>query len=148
MTIAKTKVPPGSKGKILFVEDDKFLAEMFRQKFVIEGYEPLIASTAVSAVLALREEKPLAIILDVILKDSECWMILEYLNRKTDWQPVPVIILTNYGSEEYRQKAKDLKADAYYIKTEITPDELVTAMEKLIQEHKTAPRAPYSPPIP
>lgn len=147
MTAITTKDSTENKGKILFVEDDKFLAEMFRQKFVIEGYEPLISSTAISAVLALRDEQPIAIILDVVLKDSECWMILEYLNRKTDWQPVPVIILTNYGSDEYRKKAEDLKADAYYVKTEITPDKLVLAMEALIAKHRISPRAPYAPPI-
>lgn len=135
-----------SKGKILFVEDDKFLAEMFRQKFVIEGYAPIVASTAISAVLALNEEKPIAIILDVVLKDSECWMIMEYLLRKKDYQPVPVIILTNYGSEEYRKKAKDLKADAYFIKTDITPDKLVRAMEELVRKQQQTKKEPYRSP--
>lgn len=135
-----------SKGKILFVEDDKFLAEMFRQKFVIEGYEPIVASTAISAVLALNKEKPIAIILDIVLKDSECWMIMEYLLRKKDYQPVPVILLTNYGSEEYQKKAKDLKADAYFIKTDITPDKLVRAMEELIRKQKQTTKEPYRSP--
>lgn len=141
---SKTKT---NKGKILFVEDDKFLAEMFRQKFIIEGYEPIVASTAISAVLALNEEKPIAIILDIVLKDSECWMIMEYLLRKKDYQPVPVIILTNYSSEEYRKKAQDLKADAYFIKTDITPDKLVRAMEELIRKQKHTTREPYRSPI-
>ena len=142
-----TKEKGKNKGKILFVEDDRFLAEMFRQKFVIEGYEPIVASTAISAVLALNEEKPIAIILDVVLKDSECWMIMEYLLRKKDYHPVPVIILTNYGSEEYRQKAKELKADAYFIKTDITPDKLVGAMETLIRKQKDTSKKPYRSPI-
>jgi DNA-binding response OmpR family regulator len=136
-----------SKGKILFVEDDKFLAEMFRQKFVIEGYEPLVAYTAITAVLALKEEKPIAIILDIVLKDSECWMIMEYLLRKKDYQPVPIILLTNYGAGEYRKKAKELKADAFYIKTDITPSELVHAMEELIRKQKNTKREPYRSPI-
>lgn len=140
------KGKPKNKGKILFVEDDRFLAEMFRQKFVIEGYEPIVASTAISAVLALNEEKPIAIILDVVLKDSECWMIMEYLLRKKDYQPVPVIILTNYGSEEYRKKAKDLKADAYFIKTDITPDKLVRAMEELVRKQQQTKKEPYRSP--
>ena len=135
------------KGKILFVEDDRFLAEMFRQKFIIEGYEPIVASTAISAVLALNEEKPIAIILDIVLKDSECWMIMEYLLRKKDYQPVPVIILTNYSSDEYRKKAKALKADAYFIKTDITPDKLVHAMETLIQQQKGAAKKVSPSPI-
>lgn len=136
-----------NKGKILFVEDDKFLAEMFRRKFLIDGYQPIIAYTAISAVLALNQEKPIAIVLDIVLKDSECWMIMEYLLRKRDWQPVPVIILTNYGSEEYRKKAKELKADAYFIKTEITPDSLVSAMEDLLQKAKNTKREPYRSPL-
>ena len=138
--VRKSRKGKESKGKILFVEDDKFLAEMFRQKFIIEGYTPIVAYTAISAVLALNQEKPVAIILDVVLKDSECWMIMEYLLRKTDYQPVPIIILTNYGSEVYRRKAKELKASAYYVKTEITPDGLVNAMEKLLQKAKQKTR--------
>ena len=136
-----------SKGKILFVEDDKFLAEMFRRKFIIEGYKPIVAYTAISAVLALSQEKPIAIILDIVLKDSECWMIMEYLLRKRDYQPVPIIILTNYSSEEYRSKAKELKADAYFVKTEITPDSLVTAMEDLLEKAKSQKREPYRSPL-
>lgn len=136
-----------SKGKILFVEDDKFLAEMFRQKFVIEGYEPIVAHTAVSAVLALKEENPIAILLDIVLPDSECWMIMEYLLRKQHYTPVPVIIITNYGSPEYRKKAKQLQADAFYIKANITPDELVKAMEELIRKKKHEKHEPYRSPI-
>lgn len=132
------------KGKILFVEDDKFLAEMFRQKFVIEGYEPVVAYTAISAVLALNQEKPIAIILDIVLKDSECWMIMEYLRRKRDYQPVPIILLTNYDNEEYRQKAKVLKADAFFIKTNTTPDALVKAMERLIEKQQQKKANPSS----
>ncbi|MFH1367173.1 MAG: response regulator [Patescibacteria group bacterium] len=133
-TIRKNK--KANKGKILFVEDDKFLAEMFRQKLKIEGYTPLIAHTAISAVLALKEEKPEAIILDIILPDSECWMIMEYLLRKKDSPAVPVIILTNWGSKEYQEKAKALKADAFIIKTDTTPEKLVEIMENLIKRYK------------
>lgn len=125
-----------SKGKILFVEDDKFLAEMFRQKFVIEGYAPIIAHTAISAVLALREENPKALILDVVLPDSECWMILEYFRKKKDYRPVPVIILTNWDNAEYRTKAEQLKADAFIIKYTTTPEKLVEMLEKLIKQYE------------
>lgn len=137
----------GNKGKILFVEDDKFLAEMFRQKFVFEGYQPIIAHTAISAVLALRDEKPLAIILDVVLPDSECWMIMEYLRRKTDWVPVPILILTNWDNEEYRRKAKELKADTFIIKSTMTPSELIKTMEDLIKKQKQKKVGPYHPPV-
>lgn len=125
-----------NKNKVLFVEDDRFLAEMFRQKFVFEGYEPIMAHTAISAVLALNQQQPIAIILDIILPDSECWMIMEYLRRKTNYTPVPIIILTNWGSAEYRKKAKDLKADAFIIKSEATPAQLVKIMEDLINKYK------------
>lgn len=131
--MSKTKK---NKGKVLFVEDDRFLAEMFRQKFVFEGYQPIMAYTAISAVLALNQQQPIAIILDIVLPDSECWMIMEYLRRKTNYTPVPVIILTNWGSTEYRKKAKELKADAFIVKSEATPTELVKIMEDLINKYK------------
>lgn len=125
-----------NKRKILFVEDDKFLAEMFRQKFVIEGYKPIIAHTAISAVLALKEENPVAIILDVVLPDSECWMIMEFLRKKKDYRPVPVIILTNWDNIEYKKKAEQLKADAFIIKYTTTPEKLVKTMENLIKQYE------------
>lgn len=135
-----------NKGKVLFAEDDKFLAEMFRQKFKIEGYTPIIAHTAISAVLALREEKPIAVILDIVLPDSECWMIMEYLLRKKDWTPVPIIILTNWDNEEYKRKAKELKADAFIVKATTTPSKLVKTMEDLVVKHKQKGVEPYRPP--
>lgn len=136
-----------NKGKVLFAEDDKFLAEMFRDKFVIEGYKPIIAHTAISAVLALRDEKPIAIILDIVLPDSECWMIMEYLRRKKDFQPVPIIILTNYENEDYKKKAKELKADAFIVKANTTPRKLVRTMEDLVIKYKQKKVEPYRPPI-
>lgn len=132
----KTRPKKAAKGKILFVEDDKFLAEMFRQKLKIEGYTPLIAHTAISAVLALKEENPIAIILDIVLPDSECWMIMEYLNRKKDFQRIPIILLTNWGNDAYRRKARELKADDFIVKASINPDELVDRMEALIKKYK------------
>jgi len=125
-----------NKGKILFVEDDKFLSEMFRQKFVMEGYKPIMARTAISAVLALRQESPKALVLDVVLPDSECWMILEYFRKKKDYCPVPVIILTNWDNAEYHKKANELKADAFIIKYTTTPEKLVKTMENLIKQYK------------
>lgn len=135
-----------SKGKILFAEDDPFLSEMFRQKFVFSGYTPIIAHTAISAILALRDEKPLAILLDIVLPDSECWMIIEYLRHRTDWTPVPIIILTNWDNDDYRAKAKAMKADAYVFKAETTPSELVKKMEDLIQKKKQENPQPYQRP--
>ena len=126
-----------SKGKILYVEDDAFISELFRQKFIFEGYEPIIANTAISAVLALNKEKPEAIILDIVLPDSECWMIMEYLRRKEGYTPVPIILLTNWDNPEYKKKAKELKADAFIIKSYTTPRELVDKMENLIIKYKS-----------
>ena len=143
----KNKKRKANKGKILFVEDDRFLAEMFRQKFVIEGYTPIIAHTAISAVLALNQEKPLAIMLDVVLPDSECWMILEFIRRKKDFHPVPIIILTNWDNAEYRIKAGELKADAFVIKCQTTPEQLVEIMEKLIKQYKRKPVKQYRQPL-
>jgi len=134
---AKTKKPKANKGKILFVEDDKFLSEMFRQKFVMEGYTPIMAHTAISAVLALREENPKALILDVVLPDSECWMILEFFRKKKDYKPVPVMILTNWDNTEYKTKAEQLGADAFIVKYTTTPEKLVEIMEDLIKQYKT-----------
>jgi len=135
-----------NKGKVLFAEDDRFLAEMFRDKFVLEGYKPIIAHTAISAVLALRDEKPIAIILDIVLPDSECWMIMEYLRRKKDWKPVPIIILTNWDNEDYKKKARDLKADAFIVKANSTPGKLVKTMAELILKYKRKKTEPYRPP--
>ena len=134
--IKKKNPPKKSKGLILYVEDDKFLAEMFRQKLKIEGYTPLIAHTAISAVLALKEKNPDAIILDIVLPDSECWMIMEYLKRKKDFTPVPVILLTNWGNDDYRKKAEELKADEFIVKASTTPQELVEKMEALLKKYK------------
>lgn len=136
MSTNKAKRKKANKGKILFVEDDKFLSEMFRQKFVMEGYTPIMAHTAISAVLALRDENPKALILDVVLPDSECWMILEYFRKKKDYKPVPVMILTNWDNAEYKTKAEQLHADAFVVKYMTTPEKLVEIMEGLIAKYK------------
>lgn len=121
-----------TKGQILFVEDEKFIAELFRQKFIIEGYTPIIANTAVSAVLALKQQKPKAIILDIMLPDSDCWDILKYLNSRPKLKKIPTIILTNYGQGENKNKAKKYGVSAFYIKSHTIPSEIVKLVEKLL----------------
>jgi len=108
---AGSKTKKADRGKILFVEDDKFLAEMFRQKFLFEGYKPIIAHTAVSAVLALRQEDPVAVVLDVVLPDY-------------------------WDSLEYKKKAEQLKADAFIVKYATSPEKLVNIMKKLIDKYE------------
>lgn len=129
---SKVSKKKGNKGKVLFVEDEKFIAELFRQKFIIEGYTPIIANTAVSSVLALKETKPIAIILDIMLPDSDCWDILKYINDYPNLKKIPTIILTNYGQGENKEKAKKFGVNAFCVKSHTIPSEIVKLVEDLV----------------
>lgn len=120
------------KAKILLIEDDKMLCEMYSAKFGREGYEVHKADNGSDGVKIAQEIKPDIILLDIIMPKMDGFAALKELRKKEETKTVPVILLTNLGQDKDIEKGKKLGADDYFIKANHTPAEIVEKVREMI----------------
>lgn len=128
VSMSKTKV------KILIVEDDQTLREMYSAKFMNEGFEVLTAQDGVEGLAVARTQKPAAILLDVMMPKLDGFAVLKELRADKILKKTPVVMLTNLGQEEDIKKGKELGADDYFVKANQTPAEIVAKIRALLSK--------------
>lgn len=118
--------------KILIIEDEPFLAEMYRDKFIKSGFDIISAFSAEQGLEIVQKEKPDLILLDIILPEENGVTFLGWLREVTEIASIPVLVFSNYDDEETKKKAFKLEAKDYLIKTNHTPGELVAKIEQIL----------------
>jgi DNA-binding response OmpR family regulator len=120
------------KKKILLVEDDKFLSEMYATKLTGSGFDVETAFDGQEALVKANAQKPNLILLDVVLPKMDGFEFLQLLKKEAAIADTPVIILTNLGQKEEVEKGLKLGAKDYIIKAHFTPTEVVAKVKKLL----------------
>lgn len=120
--------------KILIVDDDKFLLDMYALKFS-QGEEFSVA-TALGSEDALAKLKeglsPDIILLDVVMPKMNGFELLEKIKRENLTDKAKIIILSNLGQDADIAKAKSLQADGYIIKSSVTPSEVMKKVTEFL----------------
>lgn len=117
--------------KILLVEDDPFLADIYKTKLTEEGYNVICAFDGDEALRKVIEEKPDLTLLDIVLPNVDGWEILRKIKADDAAKDVKVIILSNLGQKEEVEKGMALGAIGYLIKAHHTPSEVAAEVKKL-----------------
>jgi CheY-like chemotaxis protein len=126
-----------SKGKILLLDDDKFLADMYSMKFIQSGYEVTACLSGVEAITALQKGFDAdAILFDLVMPTMDGYAFLTALNEKKLGERAVKVALTNQSDDSERQKAMQLGADRYIIKASMIPSEVVSAVGEEIAKKK------------
>jgi CheY-like chemotaxis protein len=120
------------KGKILVVEDDKFLRELLVRKLFSENFEIESAIDATGSFEVLSRWKPDIILLDLILPGEDGFSILEKLKKDKEMESIPVIILSNLGQQEDIDRAMALGAMDFMVKANFTLDEIIEKVSKVL----------------
>jgi len=118
--------------KILLVEDDEFLASMYRSKLEIENYEVLMALNGEAGLRMAEEKNPDLILLDIVMPKMNGFEVLKHLKSDKDLKKIPVILLTNLGQKEDVEKGLKLGADEYLIKAHFLPSEVINKIIKML----------------
>ena len=127
------------KGKVLLLDDDKFLADMYSMKFTQEGYEVNACLSADDAIAALRKGfDPDAILFDLVMPGRDGFSFLQAVMSEKLGPRAVKIALTNQSDDSERQKATELGADRYIVKANMIPSEVVTAVGEEIGKKKKA----------
>jgi len=118
------------KNKILFVEDEKALRETLQEALEKGGFEVQAAVNGEEALEFLKKSDYGLILLDIILPKKNGFEVLEEINELK--KGVPVILLTNLSGSNNVQKALDLGARNYLVKSEYRLDEIVDRVKEII----------------
>lgn len=124
------------KKKILIVEDDPFISQMYKDKLRKEGYNVSIAQSGKEGLDFLKENKPDLILLDIVMPEMNGFEMLELAKKDKEIKNIPIILLTNLGQKEDIEKGLKLGADAYLIKAHFTPSEVIEKLEEIEKKIK------------
>src|SRR5215472_2361100 len=107
--------------RVLLVEDDPEVAQMYRLKLELDGYLVDVASDGVQALRMATEHPPDILFLDIRLPKMDGLGVLEALRKDSRTESLPVVILSNYSEGELVERGLKLGALDYLIKSQTTP---------------------------
>ncbi len=110
--------------RVLLVEDDVALAQMYRVKLERDGYTVEVAGDGEAALGVIGDRLPDLIFLDIRLPKMDGLAFLERLRSADRTRNVPVVIVSNYSEEELVSRGLQLGALEYLIKSQTTPGQL------------------------
>ncbi|MFH1582640.1 MAG: response regulator [bacterium] len=119
--------------KILLVEDDSFLIDIYGTKLKESGFELEVVSDGSEVLSKTKEIKPDIVILDVVLPQMDGWEVLKALRAEESLKDLKIIILSNLGQKEEVEKGMALGATSYLIKAHYTPSEVVEEIKKILK---------------
>jgi DNA-binding response OmpR family regulator len=121
-----------NKKKIVVVEDELMLAEMYKDKLVRVGFDVYSAFDAEEGLELIKKVKPDLILLDILLPRENGVSLLGRIRKEPGVSETPVIAFSNYDDLETKNEAKNLGAKDYLIKTNYTPQEIVEKIKEYL----------------
>jgi two-component system, OmpR family, alkaline phosphatase synthesis response regulator PhoP len=117
--------------KVLIAEDDNFLANAYRVKLEKSGFDLKLARDGVEAITILQTFTPDVIVLDLVMPNKDGFATLEEIKKHPEWQKIPVLVASNLGQKEDIDRATQLGAAGYLIKSNLTMAQLVEKIDSL-----------------
>lgn len=128
--------------KILIVEDDYFIGDIYNRCFKEAGYEVGLAVTGLQAKEFLKAETYDIILLDIMLPEQNGLEVLKWIRSPgTRCEHTPVFLITNLGQENIIDEAFNVGADGYILKAKVMPEELVSQITKFLSNPPQKPPA-------
>lgn len=134
--------------KIMLVEDDNNLGEIYMARMAAEGYSVVVAHDGEEALALAAKEKPDLIISDVMMPKISGFEMLDILRNTPGLRDTKVIMLTALGQAEDKTRAQSLGADRYLVKSQVTLEDIVENARALLSGGQTSPQAQIAPAAP
>lgn len=122
------------KTKILIVEDDVFVRDIYDMKFQQEGFAVVLAVDGLEALQRLEESVPDIILLDMMMPKMDGMEVLKKIKENEAWKHIPVIMLTNISDKEKVDEALRQEGVDYLIKSHFTPSEVVSKVYDVLKK--------------
>ncbi|MCA9392093.1 response regulator [candidate division WWE3 bacterium] len=121
------------KAKILIVEDETFLRELYEELLADEGYEVLTAVDGADALEKSENDSFDLTLLDIMLPKKDGFSVMQELEESGKLQNLgKVVMLTNLGQDALVKRGFDMGAVGYLIKSAYTPDQILSEVAKFV----------------
>src|ERR1044072_842481 len=131
--------------KIMLVEDDKSLREIYGVRLLAEGYDIVSASDGEEALAMAIKDRPNLIVSDVMMPKISGFDMLDILRSTTETKDIKVIMMTALSSEEQRQRGVALGADRYLVKSQVGIEDVVRTVHEVLGDQAGAAPAAQAP---
>lgn len=131
--------------KIMLVEDDNNLREIYEARLQAEGYTIVSAKDGEEALVVAKAENPDLVISDVMMPKISGFEMLDILRNTDGLKEVKVIMLTALGQSDDQQRADKLGADRYLVKSQVTLEDIVKVTHDLLEGEAVPPTAAAEP---
>jgi len=125
----------GGLKKILLVEDDRFILDMYKEKMGKENFEVRCAEDGASAIKIAKEIMPDIILLDVVMPLMDGFETLQAMKQDDKLKNIPIVLLTNLGQRRSVEKGLKIGAADYIIKAHFSPSEVVDKIKNIIEKN-------------
>ena len=122
------------KKKILIIDDDPFIADMYIMKFKEEGFDVEAAKDGKLGLERALAYHPDVILLDVVMPSIDGFEVLQKLRENESFGHPKIIFLTNFGQKEDIDRGLQLGADDYIIKAHFTPSEVAEKVKGVLEK--------------
>lgn len=127
--------------KILLVEDDKSLREIYGVRLLAEGYEITSAGDGEEALAFAIKERPDLIVSDVMMPKISGFDMLDILRSTTETKDIKVIMMTALSSEDQRARGESLGADRYLVKSQVGIEDVVRTVHDVLGDGVATPQS-------
>ena len=131
--------------KIMVVEDDASLREIYSIRITAEGYDVVSAGDGEEALAMAVREKPDLILSDVMMPKISGFDMLDILRSTPETANIKVIMMTALSAEDQRQRGERLGADRYLVKSQVGIEDVVNAIHEVLGDRPTAAPATSAP---
>lgn len=120
--------------KIMIVEDDPTLRDIYTTRFKAEGYTVVSASDGEAALAVAVQEKPDLILLDIMMPKISGFDVLDILRDTDETRDTKIIVMSALSQTADVEKGKNLGANAYLVKSQVTLSEVVEKVKAILAE--------------
>ncbi len=133
--------------KIMVVEDDASLREIYSIRITAEGYEVVSAGDGEEALAMAVREKPDLILSDVMMPKISGFDMLDILRSTPETSGIKVVMMTALSAEDQRQRGERLGADRYLVKSQVGIEDVVNTIHEVLGDRAVPAPAPVPDPI-
>lgn len=122
--------------KIMVVEDDISLREIYSIRLSAEGYVTVVAGDGEEALAMAVKEKPDLILSDVMMPKISGFDMLDILRSTPETKNIKVVMMTALSSEDQRTRGESLGADRYLVKSQVGIEDVVNVIHEVLGDKK------------
>lgn len=128
--------------KIMVVEDDASLREIYSIRITAEGYDVVSAGDGEEALAVAVREKPDLILSDVMMPKISGFDMLDILRSTPETANIKVVMMTALSADDQRARGERLGADRYLVKSQVGIEDVVNTIHEVLGDKPAASPAP------